>query len=770
MKNLESLDLSSNQLKEIKFLADIKKLKTLDLHSNQISDVGFLMDVARVGSIDLSNNQILSLPESILSLNADILWEKDEYYFFHKNSENFLARQFYFFNNPIISPPVEIIKDGNEAIKAWFSQADKYGIEKVYEAKILIVGEPNAGKTSLINKVLDENYPIPGKEKEKSTLGVEVRKTDKFKYSKDPTIKITSNFWDFGGQDIQYALHQYFITSEALYILVSDYRSETTRFSYWFNTINLLGSKQSRVIVLLNKFKDVTSSTSFDIASYRRDFPDLNIELIEVDLSENDARWLALKELIQRKLEELPVVGQDSIRIYKSIREEIENKIKAGIHYLTLQELCKLSEDVGMQSENDTMIMLDYFHKIGLVIYFPDDTSLQNDVFLNPNWITRAIYDALSDTNLEHINGQFKKEWIFDFWKNKNYKEYEFVKLLNLMQRDHFDLCYPLPSNKNNYIVPLLLPDRIPFYTWNKTKNLQLRYIYEQFMPEGIMSQFIVRMHEYITLADTNQSVWKKGVILERKNTKAEIIEHTNGREIRVRLFGENINELKGMIMDNFDNIVSRFPKQPDIKIPCNCSTCEKLEEPHFFFYSNLSERKAKGIKSAGECENSYESIKISDILEEYEIPISEREKVVMDYLSAKDGQKFIEGFHTLIIRQYAARFFKNANESTYHALLFDWLRQFSSVDNFDIQIEVNSPNGEIDLLVRSFPNAKVPIVIKDIFEFKYISKKSTDTQFEKELADARKQANNYRVGEYQNYRTISVVFRGNKDFKIAID
>ena len=83
--------------------------------------------------------------------------------------------------------------------------------------------------------------------------------------------------------------------------------------------------------------------------------------------------------------------------------------------------------------------------------------------------------------------------------------------------------------------------------------------------------------------------------------------------------------------------------------------------------------------------------------------------------------------------------------------------------------MEVNSPKGEIDLVVRTYPNAEVPVQISDIFEFKYIAKTSTDTRLNKELDEALKQAKNYKVGEYEKYRTIGIVFRENKDFEIEI-
>ena len=71
--------------------------------------------------------------------------------------------------------------------------------------------------------------------------------------------------------------------------------------------------------------------------------------------------------------------------------------------------------------------------------------------------------------------------------------------------------------------------------------------------------------------------------------------------------------------------------------------------------------------------------------------------------------------------------------------------------------------------MIKSYPNATVPILISDIIEFKYIPKSSTDNRLKSELKDAIKQAKYYRVGEYENFRAVGVVFRGNKDYRISV-
>ena len=139
--------------------------------------------------------------------------------------------------------------------------------QKLYESKLIIVGEPGAGKTSLMKKLLDPKYPIPRPDGvvEESTIGIDVVEGWTFDHPHDKNITFKANLWDFGGQEIQYMTHQFFLTPGALYVLVADDRKHHTNFPYWFQIINLLGKGTdyySPVLVVLNenKHKSITGT------------------------------------------------------------------------------------------------------------------------------------------------------------------------------------------------------------------------------------------------------------------------------------------------------------------------------------------------------------------------------------------------------------------------------------------------------------------------------------------------------------------------------
>lgn len=57
------------------------------------------------------------------------------------------------------------------------------------------------------------------------------------------------NIWDFGGQEIYHATHQFFLTGRSAYVLVCDDRKEDTDFSYWMHVVEMLSDASPLLIV-----------------------------------------------------------------------------------------------------------------------------------------------------------------------------------------------------------------------------------------------------------------------------------------------------------------------------------------------------------------------------------------------------------------------------------------------------------------------------------------------------------------------------------------
>jgi hypothetical protein len=208
-------------------------------------------------------------------------------------------------------------------------------------------------------------------------------------------------------------------------------------------------------------------------------------------------------------------------------------------------ELCP----TGLNVEAHRLLALRYFHLIGIVLHFEEDENLKDIVFLNPNWITKALYSALDGENKDLEKGRFTGKWINQFWEKhpNRYQYQERVYLLRLMLKDNFDICYSVGND--TYIVPMLLSEKEPDYEWNSADNLGFRIQYP-FMPEGIISRLIVRMHAMID----RSLVWRDGVILksEALDCQAQILRKkdydTGLMYIDIRVHGKTPNNRKELL------------------------------------------------------------------------------------------------------------------------------------------------------------------------------------------------------------------------------
>ncbi|HNL07936.1 MAG TPA: COR domain-containing protein, partial [Chitinophagales bacterium] len=200
---------------------------------------------------------------------------------------------------------------------------------------------------------------------------------------------------------------------------------------------------------------------------------------------------------------------------------------------------------------------------------------------------------------------------LLEAWRDDCY-EGKFPQLLKLMER--FELAFPLSDEPNTYIAPLLLPEDQPKYVWSKQYSLQLRYNYD-FMPKGIFSRLMVRLHHLIK----EHLFWKRGMVLRRSNTEAEVREEYEGRNLFISVKGKEAREMIYEIGSEIDRINSTFHFSERMRVikqvPCNCDDCKNTSNPHFYEYQTLLRRLEVLKKTTIECPNSGIDVSVKNLL-----------------------------------------------------------------------------------------------------------------------------------------------------------
>jgi small GTP-binding protein len=363
LTNLITLNLSGNRLMSLP--AEIGKLTNLIelyLYGNRLmslpAEIGELKNLT---TLDLSKNQLTSLPSEIVELKNLTTLDLSE--------------------NPLESPPPEIAEQGIEAIFEYLRQLPEEAIEH-NEAKMILVGQGDVGKTCLAKRLIYDEFI-----EDKSTEGIDILDwVITAPIADEEEIKL--NVWDFGGQEIYHATHQFFLTKRSLYLLVWNARKsqDYEHIYYWLHTIEAFG-EDSPIVLVLSKWNE--RDDDLNMKELREKFPQI-IGLYKID-SEDGKGVPALKDLISETAWHLPHMRTPWIASWYNVRRLLEHDGRNWIEYTEFKQIC---QSEGLNNKQ-TDILDEYLHDLGVIIHFRDRLELRNMVILKPEWATKAVYKIL---------------------------------------------------------------------------------------------------------------------------------------------------------------------------------------------------------------------------------------------------------------------------------------------------------------------------------------------------------------------------------------
>lgn len=542
-------------------------------------------------------------------------------------------------NEGLNSPPREIVEEGKKAVRDYLTTIYKEQKLKIkpkyqFEAKLLLIGEGEVGKTSLRKKLENAAAKLP--DAKDRTYGVEITPLNFYilQRFKDRLTdlnqdKLHVKCWDFGGQKIYHGTHQIFFNEETCYVFVADKAESALDFHYWFNTIELYAGRNAQVFVVMNQkygFKEIFPINEYDsIFPFIKDHSNLDLctEYDESDPQEgqvnrqknaaNIEQIIDLQGRIISKIHDLPFIGKPLSATYVDIRDEL-NRIDKN--FINFSDFIKICTDHGLTiSEVETISK--YFNRIGAITHFYDDDFLRERVYLNSDWLVKIIYKVLRDETVEKKKGRIDLCDFDHIWK-KDELDFEIKHLTAIM--DKFGLMYQIP-NTQRFIVPEHLPSGKPYSKWeheSKNECLKFRYMFDNYMPEGMMCHLIVALHTYIV---NHENVWKLGVNIEYEgNTFAEIVD-SKGRfnYFEIKITGVRRKELLDVIRLKFKEITKRFKKLPfEEEVPCNCPKCNNSLNPFYHQYKDIQSHQDEKKKHVY-CNIAKELVPINKVLGQIE-------------------------------------------------------------------------------------------------------------------------------------------------------
>jgi hypothetical protein len=487
------------------------------------------------------------------------------------------------------------------------------------------VGEGGTGKSSLLRALRDDAFD-PNLT---TTHGIEVDRLQLPHLSHE----IILNTWDFGGQHIYHATHQFFLTKRSLYFVVWNARLgvEQGRLDYWLETIKA-HAPDAPVLLVATHVDERMPDLNYQL--YRGVYPQIVGNLA---VSNKNGEGIAeLKTVLADQALRLPLMGQPWpakwLRAEKVLLARPEHHIDADT-YVHCCSTCEVEVDIAKGSLGN------YLHDLGKILYFRDDYVLSNLIVLKPNWVTKAISRVLADESTNRKQGillhaDLPRIWAVDE-EGQPYEAHLYPIFLRLMER--FYLSYQIEADapgdhSTSSLIPQLLPYQPPISLpiWPKSPaagQTQVEMVYRfDFVPAGMMSWFIVRTHRF-----SQHLHWREGVLLTYEGHQARVELNPMQRELRLLVQGPLPQNFFTILMNTIDVIVARFEGlKVQREIPCICHWQREETEPcpHFYRYEELV-RRMGARRYTVECPQSFNEVSVPALL--YGIHMSTDQQVMAD-------------------------------------------------------------------------------------------------------------------------------------------
>lgn len=546
LKNLETLSIWENKISDINVLEFLPKLKFVHLQDNKISNIDSLSSHNNLRKVDIQNNLIKDIPFSILKNNTELIISRTQ-------EREISYNEMIVYGNPLSSPPFSVIDLGMTSILSYFDNKERYGARPLNEGRIILVGDGSAGKSSLMERILGNGFD----QNRKQTDGIVIKDWHIKKENRD----LRFNMWDFGGQEVQHAVHKFFFTSGCLYILVLDNRKEEEP-EYWLQQIETLGTG-APVLVVFNK-SDQNSVENANRKFLKDKYPNI-VGFYNISC----ASGIGLHDFqisLEEQAAKLSTVDDQFPGNWFKLKEEIENATGDDHNYLVYDAYLRLCVKNGVNDVETQRLLLRYFSYIGTVTWFGESNAfLEHMHVLKPAWITQGVYKIITGKKTESLKGHIN---ISDFKEllqpaqsqDYTYNESHYGYILGLMKK--FELCYTDENDQE-----LLIPSRFskePKIEYSDFKGVNIRtYIlqFKDYLPVAIIHQFIVRN---INRA-FEKNYWYEGIVIQDKDnvTVAMVQLDRLAKRIYIRIKGDSAVGLWSYVREEFYTITERYASLP---------------------------------------------------------------------------------------------------------------------------------------------------------------------------------------------------------------
>jgi internalin A len=617
LTQLQELHLSRNQLAELpESLGRLTQLETLDLSWNQLTGLPeSLGQLAKLRFLDLSYNRLTTIPPTIGKLQQIVMLHLPgncltrlprelsklsqlRAFTLQGNQIERIPRSIGWLKqlrrlcvghretgrgNPLIDLPMELrdltnleqldvsncpnlnlpqeivakIDSPREILEYYFSIRGDRG-SALRELKLIVVGRGGAGKTSIVKRL--NRQPLDPAESE--THGINISPLTVM-CDDGP---VTARVWDFGGQHVLHAMHEFFLTARSLYLLVLGEREDMAErdAAYWLQLIRSYAGP-APVVVALNRSEG--RPREMDRESLERNYGPI-LAWVPTECSGGFGHTIEnLRAALVKAADGMNEVRDRFPSKWWNIKEWLEDMDEPYLDFARYQERCR---ELGEQDPQQQEKLASWLNDLGIAINYANDERLHDTTVLRPEWLANGIY-AILRANDPHHDQPYAPDAILtsarlgpiyagaeklNMLKAADYPEKKWSFLLQLMRL--FQLAFPIDDLGQKLLVPTLLPVEPPPDCEEPDTEDRTRLRYEfGVVPGPLLPKLLVRTFSLIE----NERRWRRGAMHSFGQARARVWTTQDERWVHITAVGteDDRKELVTMVGITLRKLIAEY-------------------------------------------------------------------------------------------------------------------------------------------------------------------------------------------------------------------
>ena len=512
-------------------------------------------------------------------------------------------------------------------------------IESQISTRVIVLGAPGSGKTTFIRLVSDQSkFPTENI----ATDGISITNVNNI------------TFWDFGGQEVLFSTHKFFLADRYQYIIVVDLsklihddekiRNECEKYvDFWMKEIHsfTINHQNSPPVLFLGTHCDLLSNNLFSSSKHITHGVEILLDLAKA----NHLNCLpqVFKFYKSSKKSTLKHNISKILRLIQSNSEKFTKKV-LGLSYsdniLHSLQFCTLRHNIEIQRESKPFMMRNEFENLffeskesqetinnytkllkvsGIIETYRFESSAASEIiFLDPKWLSQIFTAIISIQLLSSKNkrGFFTRSQIEYNLKSYNIPGNILDEIFTIFEM--FYLIVELPSGE--YYVPAMLHTPKAFKPSHigiekneliinafKEKSMKYKCIRRKFefspgIPFGLVDKLVVK---YLHFPDMimHESTWTNDFYLYSKENENS---HNKFYHILIQVIE---NEENNESMNNELMISLFYPEDADNTLDLSFFCHFLFQSPHDITTSSI--HSTSSIKNISILEKIFKRIQL---------------------------------------------------------------------------------------------------------------------------------------------------------------